>query len=429
MIVKNEAQRLGHALESVQGLWDQLVVVDTGSTDATPELARGFGAEVHGFPWTGSFMEARHASLAPCTGDWVLLLDADEAIEACDHGRIRAALEDPEVAGWRLVHRHYFRSGAFIGTHGPAQRNETSYVEGRDFSHFADARSLRLFRNLPGLRFEGHMHAMPDPWIEGHGGRIEPLEAVIHHYGKLDEAREKTKAQAYLAMAKRDAAGAPENTQFLYDIVQQALLAEDWEETLRAAEAHQRLGSTSPFLVLFGAGLALQRMARHEEALAYFDRLLQGQPDNAAVLCAEAESLGHLGRAGEAQARFTEALEAEPGYTLSYLKLADLFERHSLWEDARLVLEAGLDQNPRDLRLWESLVGRGAARRDSRVPRDAWNALLQVPDGGQGIWHQIVIHTLIAQDRRNEALEVLRRGLKVLPGHGELEALRRRMGA
>lgn len=429
MIVKDEAQRLGHALSSIKGLWDELVVVDTGSTDGTPELARSFGAKVSSFPWTHSFAEARHASLAPCTGDWVLLLDADEAIDAIDHALIREALLSESITGWRLIHRHYYRSGAFIGTHGPARRNLSPYTEGQAFSHYSDARSLRLFRHLPGLTFEGRLHAMPDPWIERMGGRILETDAVIHHYGKVDEHRERTKSRTYFEMALKDTEAHPEESQFHYDLLQQALLAEEWAVALQAAETHQRLRPTSPFIVLFGAGLALQHLDRHEEALRYFERILEGQPRNAAVLAAAGESLWRLQRVEEAQARFGSALEAEPGYTLSYLKLAELFESHGLWEDARLVLEAGLDQNPRDLRLWETLVGRGAARKDARVPRDAWNALQQVPDGGEGLWHQIIIHTLIARNRRDEALEVLRRGLQALPHHAELLAMRARMGA
>ncbi len=428
MIVKNEAPSLGQALASVRDLCDELVVVDTGSTDGTPELAARLGATVSTFPWTGSFAEARHASLARCTGDWILLLDADEAVEGSDHGLIRAALEGPEAAH-RLVHRHYFRSGTFLGLEGPAQRNDTPYTLGREFPHYSDARSLRLFRRLPGLTFEGRMHALPDPWLERHGHAIGDLGAVVHHFGKTDLLREQAKARPYFEMAVADAAEHPDNSQYQYDLVQQALLAEEWEVALAAAEAHQRLRPRSPFVVIFGAGLALQRLGRHEEALPYFDSILASEPAHPAALAASAESLWRLGRMDVAQARFSQALGADPGYSRTYLKLAELLEADGLWEDARLALEAGLDQNPRDLSLWEVLVGRGAARKDARVVRDAWNALQQVPDGGQGIWHQMVIHTLIGRNEIQSAREVLRRGLEAFPRHPELLALQVRMGA
>lgn len=428
MIVKDEAHCLGRALSSVKGLWDELVVVDTGSADRTVTIAEGFGAQVSHFPWTGSFAEARHASLAACTGDWILLLDADEAIDPLDHAAIREALA-ADVAAHRLIHRNYFRSGTFIGLEGPAQRNESRYTEGCAFPHYSDARSLRLFRNLPGLTFEGRLHAMPDPWLERGGHRIGLLDAVVHHYGKTDPGREQAKVRAYFEMAKADAEGEPDNSQFQYDLIQQALLAEEWEVALKAVETHQRLQPKSPFVVLFGGGLALQRLGRHSSALAYFEGILQQDPRNAAALAAAGESLWLLGRLEEAQARFAAGLEAEPGYSRTYLKLAELIEGSGLWEDARLVLEAGLDQNPKDLALWEALVGRGAARKDARVVRDAWNALQQVPDGGQGIWHQLVIQALIARNQIPDAREVLRRGLQAMPQNAELLALQVRMGA
>lgn len=80
MIVKNEAHNLQRCLASVAGAVDETIVIDTGSTDATCEIARAFGARVRTFPWNDNFSDARNASLELATGDWVLVLDADEAL-------------------------------------------------------------------------------------------------------------------------------------------------------------------------------------------------------------------------------------------------------------------------------------------------------------------------------------------------------------
>ena len=108
MIVKNEAANLGRCLESVRGLVDEMVVVDTGSEDGTPALAQAHGARLGHFPWRDDFAAARNASLELCRGDWILLLDADEAVGAADHAAIRQALERPEAA-FTLVGRNYTR--------------------------------------------------------------------------------------------------------------------------------------------------------------------------------------------------------------------------------------------------------------------------------------------------------------------------------
>ena len=82
MIVRNEAGRLGACLESARGVADEMVVLDTGSTDGTREVAAAHGARVETFPWIDDFAAARNASLGLCTGDWTLVLDADERLDA-----------------------------------------------------------------------------------------------------------------------------------------------------------------------------------------------------------------------------------------------------------------------------------------------------------------------------------------------------------
>ncbi len=80
MIVKDEAATLTRTLESVQGVVGEIVVVDTGSADDTVAIAQSYGAKVHSVDWVNDFAAARNASLRHATGDWVLVLDADEVL-------------------------------------------------------------------------------------------------------------------------------------------------------------------------------------------------------------------------------------------------------------------------------------------------------------------------------------------------------------
>jgi predicted Zn-dependent protease len=114
------------------------------------------------------------------------------------------------------------------------------------------------------------------------------------------------------------------------------------------------------------------------------------------------------------------AMEADPGFTLPFLKMAKMLEEGGDLPGARSVLEAGLDQNPRDAMLWEALVGQSARHRDPQVARDAWDALQAVPDGGKALWHQIVIQALRAQGEAADAARVLAMGLEAFPDHMEL---------
>lgn len=84
MIVRNEAHNLPRILGSLDGLWDQLVIVDTGSEDNTIEVAQSYGAEIHLFRWCKDFSAARNYSISKATGDWVGIFDGDEELEEAD---------------------------------------------------------------------------------------------------------------------------------------------------------------------------------------------------------------------------------------------------------------------------------------------------------------------------------------------------------
>jgi len=90
MIVKNEENCLEKCLGSLKGLVDEMIVVDTGSTDRTKEISNAFGAKVYDFKWTGDFSEARNFSFSKATCDYIYSADADEELdEATERGSFR----------------------------------------------------------------------------------------------------------------------------------------------------------------------------------------------------------------------------------------------------------------------------------------------------------------------------------------------------
>ncbi len=162
LITKNEEKFLGQCLASVHGLADQIVVVDTGSTDRTVEIAREHGAEVHQFAWCDDFSAARNFALEHATGDWVLMLDADEELIAEHRETIRREIGAASVMAYRLP----------IIDKGREQ-DGCSYVP-------------RLFRNAPGLFYVGRVHEQVFSSIEvrraewGMENRLAK-SALLHH--------------------------------------------------------------------------------------------------------------------------------------------------------------------------------------------------------------------------------------------------------
>ncbi len=96
LIVKNEEELLPGCLDSIRSWVDELIIVDTGSTDRTIEIARSYGAKVYEHPWEGSFSKARNFSLQYATKDWLFIIDADERVYAEDIPQIIAAVNQPD---------------------------------------------------------------------------------------------------------------------------------------------------------------------------------------------------------------------------------------------------------------------------------------------------------------------------------------------
>jgi len=97
MIVKNEEKFLAQCLKSAKDVVDEMIIVDTGSTDRTVEIAESFGAKVFHHPWHGSFSDARNYGLQFATCDWILQLDADEELRSDDIPAVKSAVQNREI--------------------------------------------------------------------------------------------------------------------------------------------------------------------------------------------------------------------------------------------------------------------------------------------------------------------------------------------
>jgi tetratricopeptide (TPR) repeat protein len=165
MIVKNEAENLGRCLTSLVEVADELLVLDTGSTDDTIAIAHSFGARVEQFIWTQNFSEARNTALQYVTGDWVLVLDADEVLVAAAVPQLRQAMQHQQALVINLVRQE-------VG----ASQSPYSLVS-------------RLFRRHPAIYFTRPYHAMIDDSVaallqqEPDWKILSYPEVAILHYG------------------------------------------------------------------------------------------------------------------------------------------------------------------------------------------------------------------------------------------------------
>lgn len=201
MIARNEAARIVRALASVAPCVDELVVLDTGSTDATVALARSAGARVGHFDWCDDFAAARNAALKLADTDWAVVVDADEWIAE---------------AGIELLALRHTRPD-FVGTLRVDSRFDTPIG--------VSVSPSWLPRVLPrGVRYEGHVHEQP-----AHGLPVRRLTTVLGHDGYLSEAL-KAKAGRNADLLARALAQAPDDAYLHYQIGKDHDVYERWAD-------------------------------------------------------------------------------------------------------------------------------------------------------------------------------------------------------
>lgn len=179
MIVKNEEEYLGRALTCVRDIVNEMVVVDTGSTDGTMDIAKEFGARVFKYEWNNDFSAAKNYAISKASGDWILSLDADEIIAKRDLQEIVKLIEINHSFGYKLIQRNYTNKTNITGW----MPNPMDYQEGNGYAGYFPSPLVRLFRNDNRIRFQGLIHEIVEPVMENAGLPFQDTNIPIHHYG------------------------------------------------------------------------------------------------------------------------------------------------------------------------------------------------------------------------------------------------------
>jgi tetratricopeptide (TPR) repeat protein len=198
MIARNEERFLPECLRRARPAVDEIILVDTGSTDRTKAIAAEFGATVLDAPWQDDFSAPRNVALAAATGDWILVLDADEFLQDGAAERIRELAVDPGVAGY---HMH------FINVYGTGRTMGVMMV--------------RLFRNLPGLAYTNLIHEQVTPSLQRLaaplGLRLRSCDVQVDHHGYSDQVMtERGKIERNERLFLRQLAAEPDDIYTLY---------------------------------------------------------------------------------------------------------------------------------------------------------------------------------------------------------------------
>lgn len=180
IIAKDEEQNIGRCIKSAKPYVDQIVVVDTGSTDLSVEIAEELGAEVYHHIWQDDFALARNKSLEHASGNWILFMDCDEELDSTSAPLLREVVETEKFDGYWV--------------------NITNTYNNQPSTSF---QGFRLFRNSPLHRFECPIHEQILPSVVRNSSldKIGYTDIIIFHYGyENDESTYKSKIERNLRL-------------------------------------------------------------------------------------------------------------------------------------------------------------------------------------------------------------------------------------
>ena len=173
MIVRNEENHLRGCLDSIREVVDEIVIVDTGSTDSTIEIAQEYNATIYSFEWINDFSAARNYALSKCTGEWILTLDADERLDERSVSELIRITSNKQKIGYYCTVKNY----------------------DSDTKREHSIRSIRLFANFEKASYSGKVFEQIDSSLLEQGVALINSKIQINHIG-YDFTKEEKEAKA-----------------------------------------------------------------------------------------------------------------------------------------------------------------------------------------------------------------------------------------
>ncbi len=330
MIVRDEARHMERCLSSAAKIVSEIIVIDTGSTDGTPEIAKKYGATVVTISWEADFSKARNVGLELATKGWILVLDADEELVEPEAEYLQELLLNSDV------HGYFVKMISFVG--------ETAGSE------YVTDSVCRLFRNDPRIRFTGFIHEEVIPSILNiPQSSVEFSQLTLRHYGYLDhEIIRKQKSERNLSILLDVLQRHPTDHQLQYALGTEFYQLGEYEKALSVFKEiipHVPVFSGYASDLLLKTAYALRETGCSVEALQLVNEGLTFYPDFTdllelkAILLFDAEQyqqalaiLSQAIQAGDISAKYTSSSGA--GTYRSHYLAGLTCEQLYLWEEA-----------------------------------------------------------------------------------------------
>ncbi len=267
MIIKNEEEWLPRCLDSVKSLVSEIIIVDTGSKDKTKEIGKKYRAKIFDFVWKDDFAAARNESIKYATGEWILILDADEAIAKKDHHFIRKIIKEEKFPVIVFEQRHWSND---VNNPQFQPVDERYQNEAKGFKGYYPTLTARLFKNGLGLTFTGKIHETIDKSMQEKKLKFLRTDIPIHHYQNFkSDIMTKEKKEKYERLLKEKEQDEPKNIKNLHDLAITHLKKNDLKTAFdyfrKVYDADKEL--MEPYL---GMGIIWARRGDFKRAIKFF---------------------------------------------------------------------------------------------------------------------------------------------------------------
>ena len=309
MITKNEEKYLEQCLNSVKDFVDEIIVVDTGSTDRTKEIAKKFNAKIYDFKWVDDFSAARNESLKHATKDWILVLDADEIIDKEDLDKIKNIVQNEgNFVGFKLEQRSYINN-YFEG----ALENKSDFGLIKQYPFYISNFLVRMLKNNLSIKFKHRVHELAEDYMEKHDLKYKKTDIILHHFGSLKgEETVKEKAEQYSKIILKQLEENPESARYNYQAGRMYVGNGDLSKAL---EHFKKAAKAEPSYKLVFSEIAkiYLQMNDKNRAIEYFKKSIKHNPKNPSSANNLAVTYMSMGKFGKAKEILEEQLKRHPG--------------------------------------------------------------------------------------------------------------------
>ena len=318
----------------------EIVIIDTGSTDKTNEIAKKFNAKIYDFKWVDDFSAARNEGIRHATKDWGLVLDADEVLDKEGLKKIKELVNDKENDAFLFLQKNYTNEKSIAGF-----VNEEHKKENKTYAGWYGSFIARLFRNHKGYEFSGTVHELVEPSIEAKKGKIAAANAALHHYGNSDPNIAKKKRQFYLELCKKKVKQKPD-APYYYELGVLYKENDDFDNALKSFKKSIELNPKHS-MAWYEIGIVYEQQKNYDEAIKSYTESLRIKEHSEAF-----QSLGvcylKKGMLKEAYRNLVKAMILNPNKYTIYNNLGAVMEKLGNYDSAIQMLEIGTKLNPKN---------------------------------------------------------------------------------